>query len=46
MTWKEFKDAVESQEVEDDTYLRYIDWNGWGGIKVILDEDEAEIIDG
>lgn len=37
MTWKEFKEAVESHGITDETVLDCVDWSGW------CDEVEVEI---
>jgi hypothetical protein len=44
MTWKEFKDIIENQGVEDDTEISYIDISeGYPDIVVEWDYDNNKI---
>lgn len=40
MTWKEFKEAAESQGVKDDDRINYIDMPGWKSTDGMVDRRE------
>ncbi len=42
MTWKEFKETVESKGVKDNMTVDYIDFStGWGEVDVNIDDDDS-----